>query len=198
MATQNPTADQPDDRLLVGVVIGAHGVRGWLRVKSFTDQPEHITGLSGLQDRSGGPVRLRLKNDGKKGAVIVEMAGVSDRSAAERLKGHEFFVPRSALPETQDDEYYHADLLGLSVETLDGVAVGQVTAVNNYGAGDVIDIVTGDRQTVVLPFNREIVPDVDLVNRRLIIDPPDGFLGNDTTAHQEDLEPHALVADKGS
>lgn len=175
MARTRPDHAPPPDRLLVGVVVGAHGVRGLVRVKSFTEQPDAITGLAGLSGADNRPMRLSLRGY-HKGHVIAAIEGIADRDAALALKGTELFVDRAALPETDADEFYHADLLGLDVERVDGGRLGHVAAINDYGAGPVIDVTTPDRRTIVIPFSRDVVPEVDLARGRLVVAAPDGLL----------------------
>ena len=165
-------ADGP--RLCLGVITGAHGVRGLVRLKSYTAEPEAVAGYGPLEDESGARrfdlvVRSRAKDH-----LIVSIAGIADRDAAEGLRGVHLYVDRAALPEPDEpDEFYHADLIGLAVETADGQAYGTVRAVEDFGAGDVIEIDLPAGGTVLLPFTQAIFPLVDIPNGRLIVDPPE-------------------------
>lgn len=162
--------------VLVGVIAGAHGVRGAVRVKSFTDAPESVAAYGPLFDESGER-RFDLRLVGStKGGVIAQLSGVSDRNAAEALRGQRLYVPRQALPETDEEEFYHADLIGMTVETVAGTVLGRVRAVQNYGAGDLIEVERDGGHSVELPFTRTVVPVVDLAARRLVVDPPAGLL----------------------
>ncbi len=105
-------------------------------------------------------------------AVLAEIDGVDMREAAEALKGTRLYVPRNALPETGEDEFYHADLVGLSAHTADGETYGVVKSINDYGAGDVIEIEREKEQSIFLPFTREVVPEINLADGSLVIDPP--------------------------
>lgn len=160
-------------RVLVGVIAAAHGVRGLVRVKSFTAEPEGVASYGEVTDERGQRrFRLTLQGQAKDG-VIARIEGVADRDAAEALKGTKLFVPRDALPEiAEDDEFYQADLVGLRVETRDGRRLGRVKAVLNFGAGDVLEI-EGESGSRMLPFTKRAVPVVDLAGGRLVADPPD-------------------------
>ncbi len=168
-----PAAKQ---RVLVGVITGAHGVRGLVRVKSFTAEPESVAAYGPLWDE-GGERAITLELAGAvKGVLLARIAGIGDRNAAERLKGTRLYARREALPEPGEEEYYHADLLGLAVMLRDGSLLGQVRAVHDYGAGDSIEVARPEGQVVLLPFTRAVFPVVDIAGGRLVADPPDGSL----------------------
>ena len=127
-----------DSRVCVGVVAGAHGVRGLVRVKSFTDDPADIAAYGPLSDKPGRR-RFTLEIVGSaKGVLLARIGGVGDRDAAEALRGLEFYVDREALPQTDEDEFYHADLIGLPVFLENGEPYGTVRALHEFGAGDMI------------------------------------------------------------
>lgn len=159
-------------RVLVGVIAAAHGVRGLLRVKSFTAEPEGVAAYGPVTDESGQRL-FRLSLAGKtKGGALVRIEGVESRDAAEALKGTRLYVERAALPEIQgEDEFYQADLVGLRVEARDGRSLGRVKAVLNYGAGDVLEIGDGEA-SLLLPFTKAAVPVVDIPGGRLVAEPP--------------------------
>jgi 16S rRNA processing protein RimM len=118
-------------------------------------------------------VGLRPAKDG----LIARFAGVSDRNAADALKGVELSVPRHRLPEPDPGEFYFADLVGLAAVRPDGAGLGKVIAVHNFGAGDIIEVeLAGSLETILVPFTREAVPEIDVPARRLVIDPPEGLL----------------------
>jgi 16S rRNA processing protein RimM len=159
--------------ICVGVITGAHGIRGHVRIRSFTAEAEDVAGYGVLYDAEGGSP-LRLTVSGHSGAqLIARIAGVDDRNAAEALKGHELFVPRSAFPPPDDDEFYHADLVGMRAELASGEhqreTVGTITAVHDFGGGDVIEVETGRGVTIMVPFTRDAVPEVHVVEKRLVI-----------------------------
>lgn len=168
MATERPASDW----ICVAVVATAHGVRGALKLRSFTERPEDVAAYGPVHDRKGNPL-FRLRVIGRaKGGVIVEAEGIEDRESALALRGTELFVPRAALPEPEPDEFYYSDLEGLAVERVDGQHLGTVRGVDNYGAGDVIEVQADDGRLIDLPFDRTIVPEVDLKARRIRVDPP--------------------------
>jgi 16S rRNA processing protein RimM len=163
-------------RVCVGVVTGAHGVRGAVRVKSFTGQPEAVAAYGPLEDERGErQFDLRIVGSAK-GVLIGWLSGVEDRDRAETLRGLRLYLPRAALPPPGDEEYYHADLIGLDAVLVDGVPVGRVRAVHDFGAGDTLEIDRPQGQPVMVPFTRAVVPVVDLEAGRLVIDPPPGLL----------------------
>lgn len=160
------------ERILVGAIAGAHGVRGEVRIKSFTDDPVAVAAYGPLSDESGQK-RFDLVVTGRtKGGVIARIDGVADRTAAEALRGLRLYVSRSALPAANDDEYYRIDLIGLTVELADGTRYGRITNVDDYGAGDILEIERADGTTELLPFTDRIVPTVDIAARRVVVDPP--------------------------
>lgn len=162
--------------MCVGVVTGAHGVRGAVRIKSFTANPEDVAAYGPLEDETGGRrFSLRLVGEAK-GVLIGRLSGVSDRDRAETLRGLRLYLPRAALPPTEVDEFYHADLIGLHAALADGTPLGQVKAVHDFGAGDTLEIERPDAPPVMVPFTRAVVPVVDLEGGRLVIDPPPGLL----------------------
>ena len=163
----------------LGVIVGVHGVRGLVRVKSFTEDPDDIVAYGPLKDAAGKSYELEVTGRAK-GMLLVRLAGVSDRNAAEALKGTELQIDRDRLPEADEDEFYHADLIGLRADMVAGECLGEVVAVQNFGAGDLLEIrVDGSRKTVLVPFNAEVVPEIDLDAGRLVIDPPAGLLDDE-------------------
>ncbi|HWK36152.1 ribosome maturation factor RimM [Sphingomonas sp.] len=141
-----------DTPVTLAVVIGAHGVAGEVRLKVFADD------LSAHASFNGGTLTLKSLRAGSNGA-IARFAEVPDRTAAERLRGTELTVPRAALPPLGEGEYYHADLIGLPVVSDDGAAIGSIAAIDNYGAGDVIEIVRPDGKRFMAPMTPAAVPE---------------------------------------
>ncbi|MDP6603499.1 MAG: ribosome maturation factor RimM [Rhodospirillales bacterium] len=170
--------------ICVGILTGARGLRGEVRIKSFTGAVADIATYGPLTDGSGTR-EFRLAVSGLvKGHVVARIEGVDDRDAALALKGTRLFVARDALPEPPKDEYYHADLIGLSTVRKAGgggpdEAFGTVSAVHDFGAGDILEIDRGDGEKIMVPFTRAAVPEVDLAGGRLIIDPPAGIVDDD-------------------
>ena len=168
-----------EERLCVGVIVGAHGVRGDLRVKSFTDDPEDLVSYGPLTD-AGGTREFTLRILGRvRGLLRVHIDGVDDRNAAETLAGVELHAARDRLPQPDSDEFYHADLVGLRAVRPDGSVYGTVRALHDFGAGDVIEIALAEGGVVVLPFTRAVAPEIDLDAGRMVIVPPDELVADD-------------------
>jgi 16S rRNA processing protein RimM len=162
-----------DERLCVGVIAGAHGVRGLVKIKSFTDDPANLTAYGPLTDASGAR-RYQVAVTGRaKGVLLARIEGVGDRDAARALSGARLYVARAALPEPEDEEYYHADLIGLAVEDRAGAPLGRVAAVQNFGAGDILEIERPDQGTLLVPFTKAAVPLVDPAGGRVVVEPPE-------------------------
>ncbi|WP_347140170.1 ribosome maturation factor RimM [Paracoccus sp. SSK6] len=159
------------DRICVGAIAGAFGVQGEVRLKSFCAEPADIATYGPLTTEDGKrnfTIRLTRPVTGGLGA---RLSGVATREDAEALKGATLWAPRSALPSLPDDEFYHADLIGLEVVDTGGVVLGRVRAIFDHGAGDILEIV-GSKDVLLLPFTRAAVPTVDLTARRIVADPP--------------------------
>lgn len=165
-------------RVQIGVIGAAHGVRGEVRVKSFTANPVDLAAYAPITAEDGvrafAVAGLRhLKDD----MLVVRFKGVDSRDKAEALNGVGLFVPREALPAEDEDEFYWTDLIGLKVETAEGAAVGEVVTVTNFGADDLLEVrLKGERRTVYLPFTKAVIPVVDMEGGRLVAEIPDGLL----------------------
>lgn len=170
--TSSPAASA-ERRILLGQITGAHGIRGDVIVRSYAENPGDISAYGPLTDKAGGkPLTLKVVRVTDKG-VVARVTGVVDRNGAEALRGRELYILRRMLPATTDTEFYHADLVGLAAVTADGTAFGEVAAVQNFGAGDLLEIrVAGGRDVEFIPFTHACVPDVDLVAGRLTVIPP--------------------------
>ena len=153
-------------RVTLAAVIGAHGVTGEVRLKLFTDSFGSFRAFKAFE-ASGRTLTLKAAKDTPKG-VIARFAEVPDRNAAEALRGSELTVDRDALPPPGEGEVYIADLIGLAVVTTDGAAVGTVFAVENYGAGDILEIEQPDGKRFMVPFNADAVPEA---GARIVLDP---------------------------
>lgn len=164
-----------DDRICVGSISGAYGVHGEVRIKSFCAEPTAIADYGPLASEDGQHAfSLTLLRPIKNG-FSVRIDGVATKEEADALKGVKLFVDRDALPTLPDDEYYHTDLVGLNVLDTGGQELGQVHAVHNHGASDVLEIrLPGSSATALLPFTLDAVPTVDLASGRIIADPPEG------------------------
>jgi 16S rRNA processing protein RimM len=171
--------DGPARRICIGVVTGPQGVKGAVRIKSFTEVPEDIARYGPVEDETGRrQFDLRLCGFAK-GVLIVHLPGIEDRDQAEALRGLRLYLCRSALPQPEVEEYYHADLIGLDAILEDGTRVGRVRAIYDFGAGDTLELVRDGRPPVLVPFTRAVVPIVAPAEGRLVLDPPPGLLGED-------------------
>lgn len=176
-----PTPSAPADGLVcVGRIVGAHGVRGQVRLVSYTEDPASVASYGPLCDRDRRrSLTVRLLSLGRTGGRefwIAAVDGVADRTAAEALAGLDLYVPRSALPATdEEDAFYHADLIGLEARATDGTVLGRVAAIHDFGAGDVIEIageIAGRPSPMVVPFTRQVVPVVDIAGGHIVVEPP--------------------------
>jgi len=159
------------ERLCIGVVVGAHGVRGALRIKPFTEDPADLTAYGPLTTETGQKWRLKGASVDGKGVVTAKIDGVEDRNQAEALKGAKLYIERGALPEAEEDEFYIADLIGLPAQSPSGEPLGTIKAVFNFGAGEIVEV-SGEAGDILVPFTRRAVPVVDVKARRVVIDPP--------------------------
>ncbi len=166
-----------NDRVCVGALAGSFGVQGEVRLKSFCADPEAIAGYGPLFSEDGSQsYKIRLTRS-IPGGFSARMTGVATKEQADALKGVRLYADRAKLPSLPDDEFYHADLIGMEVRDTGGVLLGTVTAVHNHGATDLLELSgQGLKSALLLPFTRAIVPTVDLALRRIVADPPEGLL----------------------
>ncbi|MHA6287970.1 ribosome maturation factor RimM [Maricaulis sp. CAU 1757] len=164
-----------DDLVFIAACAGAHGVKGECKVKSFAGNPADAFGYGPFLDKDGAGILTPKSARPVKDGFVVRFEEVTDRDQAQALKGTQLFIPRSVLPELEDDEFYHADLIGLAVQALDGSPMGTLRAIHDYGAGDLLEITgTPDRKgSWMLPFTRQFVPHVSLDDGVITIDPPE-------------------------
>lgn len=165
-----------EDRICVGALAGAFGVHGEVRLKSFCTDPEAIATYGPLWTEDGTRSFTLTISRPIANGFAARVSGVASKEQADALRGIRLFAARDALPSLPDDEFYHADLIGLSVFDTGGRPLGTVTAVHNHGAGDMLEI-GGSGEPVLLPFTLAAVPTVDLAAGRIVADPPDGVLG---------------------
>lgn len=160
--------------ILLGRLGAPHGVRGEIRLQSFTADPAAISTYGPLFDASGARrFVISALRPLAKDMFVARLENVADRSAAAALTGVELFLPREALPAPDEDEFYLADLEGLRVETRDGETLGVVIAVRNFGAGDILEVRPPDAgETLLLPFTKAVVPIVDVAGGRIVAEPP--------------------------
>jgi 16S rRNA processing protein RimM len=166
-------AEASPKRLLMGRIGAAHGVRGEVRIASFTADPLALASYGPLvTDRPGLVIEIEAAR-ATTNVLVARLKGVTDRTAAERLNGVELYVDRDKLPPADDDDFYHADLIGLDARLRDGAVLGKVTAIPNFGASDLIEVT--DRQsgdTYLYPFTKLVVPEVHIAEGYLVIDVP--------------------------
>lgn len=162
------------DRICVGAISGAFGIKGEVRLKSFCAEPEAIAAYAPLWTEDGSRSFAVTITRSIPGGLAARLSGVATKEAADALRGTSLFADRSKLPSLPDDEFYHADLIGLDVLDTGGAKIGTVRAVFNHGAGDILEVFAPGRKTaLLLPFTRTIVPTVDLTAGRIIVDPPE-------------------------
>jgi 16S rRNA processing protein RimM len=164
-------AGQADGLVVLGAIAGAHGVRGEVKVKTFTETPEAIAAYGPLIGDPGGQALRILRFRAVKDGVVATLDGIGDRDAAEALKGTRLCVTRAALGETEDDDsFFHVDLIGLTAEDEAGARLGTVIAVHEFGAGDMLDVrLDATGESTLVPFRRETVPVVDVKGGRVIV-----------------------------
>ncbi len=162
-----------DQLLLVAQVGGAHGVRGEVKITTFTADPMALAAYKTLLRQDGSPALVIASARPAKSGVVAKVKGVEDRNGAEALRGLKLFIARDALPPPDDeDEFYLADLIGLQIETADGKLLGKVRTVQDFGAGDLLEVQPPQGATWWLPFTREAVPEVRIAEGKLIASPP--------------------------
>jgi 16S rRNA processing protein RimM len=175
-SAQRKEADMtaPDNRILMGKIGAAHGIKGEVRITTFTGEPEAIASYGPLEtDRPGLTIEIETARLNKT-ILVARVKGVRDRNDAERLNGVSLFVSRDRLPDPEDeDDFYHADLIGLDARLVSGVSIGEVAALLNFGAGDLIEVRdprSGD--TYLYPFTKAVVPTIRIGEGFLVIAPP--------------------------
>ncbi len=174
-STHNQMQDQ--ERVCVAAFTSAHGVSGAVRLKSFTENPDDVAQYGQLYSEDGSRIYdIEVVSHTGKGELIVKVGGVGSRDEADLLKGERLYVGRSELPEPPEEEFYHADLIGLTVKTVSGKTLGTVRAVFDFGAGDMLEILPKEGTIIMVPFTKAIVPIVDIEKGRVIVDPPEGLL----------------------
>jgi 16S rRNA processing protein RimM len=166
----------PIDRICVGTIAGAFGVQGEVRLKSFCADPEAIATYGPLYSEDGNRSFTIKLTRPVSGALGARLSGVTNKDQADALRGINLFADRDKLPSLPDDEFYHADLIGLEVRDTGGLLLGTIRAVHNHGAGDLLEVSGGGRkQPLLIPFTRASVPTVDLAAGRAVVDLPEGL-----------------------
>jgi 16S rRNA processing protein RimM len=162
------------ERICVAQIGGAHGIRGEVKLKSFTADPLAVKDYGVLESEDGAASFAIEALRPAKGYLVARLRGVRDRNAAEQLTNLRLFVPRERLPPPASDEFYHADLIGLAAVTTEGTEVGTVVAVHNFGAGDILELrPPAGGTTIMLPFTDAFVPRIDIAGGRIVVEPPE-------------------------
>lgn len=165
-------------RVCLGVVVGAKGLRGEVRIKSFTQDPRGVGAYGPVTTADGRTFQVAVVGEASgaaRGVVIARLSGVADRDAADRLKGAQLYVERGALPAAGDGAFYHADLIGAQVRLTDGTVLGAVSALHNFGGGDMMEVGEG-RGSILVPLTREVIAALDLAAGRVTVNPVPGLL----------------------
>ena len=165
-----------DTLILVGAIAGPHGVRGDVKLLSFTGEPEDIAAYGALITEDGREFEIEKLKPAAKG-FVARLKGVTSRAQAEALKSTSLYVSRANLPDTDEDEFYHADLIGLAVVSEEGEHLGTLIGVHDFGAGDLIEVAPKTGKTYFVPLTKEAVPHVDLAGGLVTIAPPEEIEG---------------------
>ena len=163
-------------RICLGVIVGVHGVRGHLKIKAYTDNPAALDRYGPVSLDDGRLLHLKVKSVSPKGPVIAMAQEVTDRNEAELMRGLELFIKRDALPPTANDEVYHTDLVGLEARDNDGVAIGVIVGLHDFGAGDIIEVKPPSGPTMMLPFAPEYRDEMRLEEGFVTLLPPQGMM----------------------
>jgi 16S rRNA processing protein RimM len=160
------------DKVCLGIIAGAHGVRGEIKVQSYTRAPRDILAYGPLSDERGQRRFAMSLVREERGRLVMRLPGIADRDAAQALAGTRLFVERARLPAPPPDEFYHNDLLGLAAEEADGSAFGRIAALHDFGAGDLVELERPSGERVLLAFTRDVFPLVDVAAGRVVVAPP--------------------------
>ena len=167
--------------ICVARIGAAHGVRGAVKLWTFTEDPLAVKAYGPLSTKDGARQFEVTHAREAKDHLVATLKGIDTREDAERLNGIELYIAREKLPETDEDEYYHADLIGLAAVNAADEPLGRVTAIHNFGAGDIIEVAPPDGATMLLPFTNAVVPTVDIAGGRVVIELPQEIEGEDST-----------------
>ena len=169
-------------QICVARIGAAHGVRGAVKLWTFTEDPLAVKAYGPLVTKDGARQFEVTHAREAKGHLVATLKGIATREEAERLNGVELYIARDKLPATDENEYYHADLIGLAAVNAANEPLGRVIAIHNFGAGDIIEIAPAHGATMLLPFTNAVVPSVDLAGGRVIIELPDEIEGDNSSS----------------
>ena len=159
-----------DNKICLGAVVGVHGIRGEVKVKSFSDNEKNLTRYGDVSNESGDKnYSLKIVGHSKE-LLRVKIKGVDDRNTAETLVGTAFYINRDLLPDLKDDEFYHTDLIGLDVRNSNNETIGEVNAIYNFGAGDIIELKLNEGSLEMLPFTKSYVPTINIKEHYIIVE----------------------------
>lgn len=176
------------DLIAVASIGAPRGVKGEVRIKSFTQHPDDIAAYGPLSDESGNRHFTICITGHAKGMITAKISGIDTRDQADALKGTLLYLEKDKLPEPEDDEFYHHDLIGLEAVDDQGNTLGHISAVENFGASDVLELSGGPHGTLMVPFTHAVVPVVDIENKRIVIQVPDGLLDPSDTEDEDNNE----------
>ena len=166
----------PVQRLSLGAVTGAHGVRGHFKVKPFTDKPDSLDAYGPVWLEDGRKLSLSVKSVSPKGFVLVSAREITNRESAEALRGSHLLIDRERLPSTDDDEHYHADLIGMVAATAEDGDLGDIVGIHDFGAGNIVEVKPMTGASFMLPFSGVNLVEVNAADRRVILSPPIGMV----------------------
>ncbi|MEP0235524.1 ribosome maturation factor RimM [Roseibium sp.] len=178
--------DVDKDMVLMARIGAAHGIRGEVRVKAFGDDPLSFTDYGTLVTKDGKRTFEVLRARVQKTVVVTQFEGIKDRNQAEELNGLELYISRDQLPDPEEDEFYYSDLTGLSVLDGNGEALGKLVAVQDFGAGDLLEIRPARGKTFYVPFTKAFVPRIDLEAGEISVDLPEDYFSDERPAEESD------------
>lgn len=159
-----------ENKVCLGAIVGVHGIRGEVKIKSFSDDEKHLTAYGALSN-ADNTQKLELKLVGhSKDLLRAKIKGVEDRTTAEKYVGTGLYIERDKLPALAEEEYYHADLIGLEVKNSSHKVLGKVNAMYNFGAGDILEVKTNEGNLEMLPFNKNFVPTINIKDGYIIVE----------------------------
>ncbi|WP_316858346.1 ribosome maturation factor RimM [uncultured Cohaesibacter sp.] len=167
---------EPKDKICIAQIGAAHGVRGEVRLKLFSDDPDAFFQYGPLENADGSR-RFEIQSARlSKTVYVCRIKGLNDRNEAESLNGVRLYVDRDKLPELEEEEFYHSDLIGLEARLEDGTSLGSIVAIQDFGAGDMLDVMPARGKGYYIPFTREAVPEIHVSEGYVLIVPPEGLL----------------------
>ena len=182
---------EPEDKLCIAQIGAAHGIRGEVRIKLFSDDPASLTQYGPLETKDGAR-QFKIESARlSKTVYVCRIKGLRDRNEAETLNGTLLYVDRAKLPELDEEEFYHSDLIGLEARLEDGTVLGTIIGVPDFGAGDLLDIAPHRGKGFYIPFTREAVPEISLAEGFVVIEPPEGLL-DDANGEEQAQEGEAV------